>query len=138
VAVLHLRNLFCVTRPWVRRWLSIRAFALHLSMVVWTAGCGVAAWWQVGRAEQGNQFSYLYAIEWPVFGIAGIFCWWAMLHTDDRDREERDTRRAELDRVRAASHTARRDRSAEDPELAAYNDQLAALAASGRRKTWRR
>lgn len=105
---------------------------------MWIAGCGAATWWQVGRAEQGNQFSYLYAFEWPVFAVAGAFCWWAMLHTDPATPEERTERRHQIERVRLAAAEERRDRDHEDPELAAYNDHLAALAASGKRKAWRR
>ncbi len=68
------------------RWLSPRSLVLHLALVVWVVGCVVAAWWQVGRAIQGNQYSYLYAVEWPVFAVAGIFGWWALLHTEPVSR----------------------------------------------------
>lgn len=106
-------------------------------MVVWVSGCAVAAWWQVGRAAQGNQFSYLYAVEWPVFAVAGAFCWWALLHTDASDPDVKVQRRALAERARAQAHVAMRNRDEEDEELAAYNDHLAALAAEGRRKGWR-
>jgi hypothetical protein len=120
-----------------RRWLSLRGLALHASLLVWVTGCSAAAWWQVDRAMEGNQYSYLYAIEWPVFAIAGVFGWWALLHTDPATAEARETRRAHEQQLRAAAQAARRDRVAEGPELAAYNDHLAALASSGKRKSWR-
>ncbi len=120
-----------------QRWWTPRAILLHLATIVWVAGCAIATWWQVGRAASGNQFSYLYAIEWPVFAGAGAFCWWALVHTDPASPEQRAQRARELERVRMAA-ASRRDRGAEDPELSAYNDHLAALAASGRRKAWRR
>jgi len=119
------------------RWLSARSLSLHLLLVVWVAGCVLAAWWQVGRAIQGNQYSYLYAVEWPVFAVAGVFGWWALLHTEPASAEARAERRAHELRLRAAAQEARRDRVSEDPELAAYNDHLAELAASDRRKSWR-
>jgi hypothetical protein len=111
-------------------------------MVVWVVGCAVAAWWQVGRAMQGNQYSYLYSVEWPVFGGSGIFCWWAMLHSDRAESSGGGEaasvrRRANVERERADTHLALRDREHEDAELAAYNDHLAHLAASGKRKGWR-
>lgn len=96
----------------------------------------VATWWQVGRAVGGNQYSYLYAVEWPVFAVAGVFGWWALLHTEPASDEARAERRAEETRLRAEA-AARRDRGAEDEALAAYNDHLAQLAADGRRKGWR-
>jgi hypothetical protein len=119
------------------RWLSPRSLSLHLLLVVWVAGCSLAAWWQVGRAIQGNQYSYLYAVEWPVFAIAGIFGWWALLHTEPASAEAREERRAHEQQLRAAAQAEKRDRAREDPELAAYNDHLAELASSNRHKGWR-
>lgn len=119
------------------RWLSPRSLALHLALVVWFVGCSLAAWWQVERALGGNQYSYLYAVEWPVFAFAGIFGWWALLHTAPPSEEAREERRAHELQLRAQAQSQRRDREVEDPELAAYNDHLAELAASDRRKGWR-
>jgi hypothetical protein len=120
------------------RWLSPRALLLHLIGAAWVAGCVLAADWQVGRAIQGNEFSYLYAIEWPVFAVAGIVGWWALVHTDPASSEERSARRAAEAALGERAHVARRDRAVEDAELAAYNDHLAELAASNRPKGWRR
>lgn len=119
------------------RWWSPRSLALHVALLAWVAGCLAAAWWQVHRAMAGNEYSYLYAIEWPVFAIAGVFGWWALLHTEPATPEAAAERRALEERERAAAQAQRRDRAVEDPELAAYNDHLASLAASGRRKSWR-
>ena len=82
-------------------------------------------------------FSYLYAIEWPVFAVAGIMGWWALVHTDPTSSEERAARRSAEAALRARAHVARRDRAVEDDELAAYNDHLAVLAAN-KPKGWRR
>ncbi|HEV3213915.1 MAG TPA: hypothetical protein VGZ03_11025 [Acidimicrobiales bacterium] len=120
------------------RWLSPRSLGLHVLLVTWVVGCSLAAWWQVGRAIGGNQFSYLYAVEWPVFAIAGVFGWWALLHTEPATAEAREARRAHEAQLRAAAQADRRDRANEDPELAAYNDHLAELASTARRKGWRR
>ena len=132
------------------RWLSRRAVSLHLAVLVFVPGCAVAAWWQINRAADGNQLSYLYSVMWPAFGILGLYFWWMLIHTDY------DTRRAQ---GHAAPGTAgRRGPTArdghlagaghhraggaglaaadEDPELAAYNARLAELAAQGP-KTWR-
>jgi hypothetical protein len=126
-----------VEKRGVQRWLSPRALGLHAATLAWVTGCALAAWWQVGRAIQGNQFSYLYAVEWPVFGGAGIFFWWAMLHSERADDEERH-RSTVVERERMTSRLALRSREQEDPELAAYNDYLADLAVEGKRKGWSR
>ncbi len=64
------------------RWLSKRTVPLHLAALVFVPGCAVAAWWQVTRAEDGNQLSYVYMVMWPVFGLLGLLFWWMLLHTD--------------------------------------------------------
>ena len=45
-------------------------------------GCAVAAWWQINRAADGNQLSYLYSVMWPAFGVLGLYFWWMLIHTD--------------------------------------------------------
>jgi DNA-binding transcriptional regulator of glucitol operon len=121
------------------RWLSRRALALHLAVVVWVPGCLAAGWWQVTRALDGNGLSYLYSVEWPVFALVGIWMWWSLIHTDPETVGVRAQRRMQLARAKAgiAPAAAERHREDEDPELAAYNDRLAELAAQDRPKTWR-
>jgi hypothetical protein len=133
------------------RWLSRRALILHLALVVWFPGCLVAFWWQVHRAFDGNALSYLYSVEWPAFAVAGVWVWWQLVHTDPgavgRLGQERIA--AAASPVTPVGGTAgdastggagpgpRRRPESEDPELAAYNDRLARLAAEGP-KGWRR
>ena len=134
-----------------QRWLSGRAISLHVAVLVFVPGCALAAWWQINRAQDGNQLSYLYSVMWPVFGILGLFFWWMLIHTDYENVGLKGTRR----RTQAAAATrasgeatsrspaivdseAPAATAAEvDPELAAYNARLAELAAQGP-KTWRR
>jgi hypothetical protein len=132
------------------RWLSKRAVSLHVAVLVFVPGCAVAAWWQINRAESGNQLSYLYSVMWPVFGILGLYFWWMLLHTDYDTVGLKGMRRqqeaAAIDDPGAvADHdpTTPTPASApaaalavEDPELAAYNARLAELASKGP-KTWR-
>src|ERR1700691_2707807 len=135
------------------RWLSKRALSLHLAVLVFVPGCAVAAWWQIHRAEDGNQLSYLYSVMWPAFGILGVYFWWMLLHTDYDTVGLKGMRRqqeaAALDdpgTVAPATPgpdtqqpTASAQAAAfavEDPELAAYNARLAELASQGP-KTWR-
>jgi len=146
------------------RWLSKRAVSLHVAVLVFVPGCAVAAWWQVSRAEDGNQLSYLYSVMWPVFGLLAIFFWWMLIHTDydtvglkgmqhrqavelaEADgsagaADQADAPEGPPDRPDPAAASspaaARAPFSADDdPELAAYNARLAELAAKGA-KTWR-
>ena len=134
------------------RWFSRRAITLHLAVLVFVPGCAVAAWWQINRAEDGNQLSYLYSVMWPVFGILAIVFWWVLVHTDYETVGLKGTRRlagpeevASAARVSSSSSITPANAAGEpapvvtedeDPELAAYNARLAELAAKGP-KTWR-
>ncbi len=135
------------------RWLSKRAVLLHVAVLVFVPGCAVAAWWQINRAADGNQLSYLYSVMWPAFGVLGVVFWWVLIHTDYETVGLKGLRRQEEQARTASQHvevageatspvTAGTDPEApapsadEDPELAAYNARLGALAEKGP-KTWR-
>ena len=128
------------------RWLSGRAVSLHAAVLVFVPGCAVAAWWQVNRAQDGNQLSYFYSAMWPVFGVLGLYFWWMLVHTDYDTVGLKGMRRQQgapegvaaspapppvVTEAPAAASAAE-----EDPELAAYNARLAELSAKGP-KTWR-
>jgi len=134
------------------RWLSRRAVSLHLAVFVFVPGCAVAAWWQINRAADGNQLSYLYSVMWPAFGLLGLYFWWMLIHTDYDSVGLKGMLRQQAagsgdmgapqgpgvptpvaDTLAA---TAPPVSDVEDPELAAYNKRLAQLAAQGP-KTWR-
>jgi hypothetical protein len=114
------------------RWLTLRTVALTVLAVGWVTGCVLAAVWQVGRAEQGNTFSYLYSVEWPALAAVGVWCWWLQMRTTPASRAARDAQRDEVERTASLSFARRRDRAHEDPELSAYNDYLEQLAAQDR------
>jgi len=118
-----------------RHWYSGKALLLHLAVVTVVSLCLLAGWWQVDRARSGNLLSYGYAVEWPVFAVvAGIF-WWQLVHDQANDPGSKGPRHAPL---RAGPPRGpRRRRDQESPQLRAYNDDLSALAAKGRPKTWR-
>ena len=84
------------------KWFGPRALGLHVALIAWLAMCAAAAWWQVGRAVQGNSLSFMYAIEWPVFGVLGVLGWFALLNMETvtahkeaarREYEEKHARR---------------------------------------------
>jgi hypothetical protein len=124
------------------RWLSRRAFALHLFVILFVPGCGAAAWWQITRATDGNGLSYLYAVEWPIFALLGVYFWWMFIHTDydavglkGMRNSERQTPTAPAQPQPVAAPPPAFNVE-DDPELAAYNARLAALSTQGA-KTWR-
>jgi DNA-binding transcriptional regulator of glucitol operon len=83
-------------------------------------------------ALAGDNLGWLYSIEWPVFGVFGIIVWWNLIHDDP---EQVGAKAVRMGHARAARSTDR-DQGAtarpsqESPALKAYNDYLAALAAS--------
>lgn len=146
----------------VVRWFSRRSLLLHLAVVVWVPGCGVAAWWQVTVAMSGDALGWLYAVEWPVFAVLGVLGWWQLVHDDPATVEERRRQRrraaaagtaapggvaasgetqdaAEEQQPALSVDNVEAIRAAEDADeqLAAYNHYLASLAATGGRKRWR-
>jgi hypothetical protein len=138
--------------------LSKRAVGLHAAVLFFVPACAAAAWWQITRATDGNGLSYLYAVEWPIFAILGVYFWWMLIHTNYdtvglrgmRNRGTPDTATPGAAAPAAAPEEALAMASAtsetsvpitpsldqEDPELAAYNARLADLAGRAP-QTWR-
>lgn len=56
------------------------AIKLHVTLALGLALCGVAFWFELGRAEGGNELSWAYVFEWPLLGIFAIYMWWRFLH----------------------------------------------------------
>jgi hypothetical protein len=52
------------------RWLAWHAFA-----VLATVGMLYLGGWQLHRAESGNELSWAYTFEWPLFAIFGMYFW---------------------------------------------------------------
>lgn len=119
------------------KYFSGRACALHFALLCWLTMSAVAAWWQVGRAIQGNSLSFLYAIEWPVIGILGVLGWYALLNLEKVTAHQEQARREYEESMRAQARAAR-DAAAEqeDPTLAAYNDHLAELSTKPKKRLW--
>lgn len=79
-----------------QRWFSRRSLLLHLAVLVVAPACGLAGWWQATRALAGNSLSWVYSIEWPIFGLIAVGCWWQLVHEDPATyRARRERARAE-------------------------------------------
>lgn len=117
------------------KYFSPRAIMLHVLVIAWVVMSAVAAWWQVGRAIQGNSLSYLYSIEWPVIGVLGVLGWYALLNMEKVTEHQEKARREYEENMRAQAQAAR-DAAAEDadPTLRAYNDHLAQLGAKSKKR----
>lgn len=111
-----------------------------MAVLVFVPACGVAAWWQITRAFDGNGLSYLYSIEWPIFAVLAVYFWWLFIHTDYENAGLKGTQKKLAAAAQAAPATPQdvvlHEADSSDPELAAYNARLAALSAHGP-KTWR-
>jgi hypothetical protein len=62
------------------RWLSWRALRLHLALLIMVPGCFAAGWFELTRAQAGNELSWVYVFEWPFFGGFAIYLWWRLLY----------------------------------------------------------
>jgi hypothetical protein len=83
-----------VKERWTVRWFRRRALLYHAIVLVVTPGCLVAGDWQVHRAAQGNELSYAYAVEWPIFAGIAVIGWWQLIHEDPAHVESRKIERA--------------------------------------------
>ncbi len=56
------------------------AIKLHVTLVLGLALCAAAFWFELGRAEGGNELSWAYVFEWPLLGLFAVYMWWRFLH----------------------------------------------------------
>jgi hypothetical protein len=59
---------------------GVDAIKLHLTLLAGLTLCALAFWFELGRAERGNNLSWAYVFEWPLLAIFGIYMWWSFLH----------------------------------------------------------
>jgi DNA-binding transcriptional regulator of glucitol operon len=134
----------------------VRRLILSPRWVVWhvltlgaMATCGwLAAWqWQRAGSAMGSALNVGYGLQWPLFAVFFAVMWWRMLRMEAAKLEEAAPAADEpvarpLQEPRTATATAPdapspfgprpRDAApppADDPELVAYNQMLAELAA---------
>jgi DNA-binding transcriptional regulator of glucitol operon len=119
------------------KYFSPRAIGLHVAVILWVLLSASAAWWQVGRAIQGNSLSFLYSIEWPVIGVLGVLGWFAMLNMEKVTALQQKARLEYEEKMRTEAQAARSvAEESDDPSLAAYNDHLAELSHAPKKRLW--
>jgi hypothetical protein len=67
------------------RWLSGRSLLLHATLLIVGGGCLYAGWFELSRAWSGNELSWVYVFEWPLFAAFAVVIWWRSLHEDTAD-----------------------------------------------------
>jgi len=121
-----------VRRFFTPGWLGLHALAITLFAAFLAFG-----WWQFDRAQQGNDRSWAYVFEWPIFAIFVLVMWIKMM------RDELDDARKGSDRTpkvieEPVEAVVKRDiirrQEEEDPQLAAYNRYLARLNSETHRR----
>ncbi len=118
----------------VRRFLTPGWLGLHALAIALCASFLGFGWWQYDRAQAGNDRSWAYTFEWPIFAVFVIVMWVKMV------RDERDGVPPEAPRVieepaeAAVKREIIRRQEEEDPALAAYNRYLARLNSESHRR----
>ncbi len=56
------------------------AVKLHITLVVGLSLCVAAFIFEVKRALGGNELSWAYVFEWPLFAVFAVYMWWTTLH----------------------------------------------------------
>ncbi len=80
-------------RPRVR---GSEAVRLHVLAALGVLLCSGAFWFELRRAEGGNELSWAYVFEWPLLAVFVVYMWWKFLHPEDATehaRQEASTRR---------------------------------------------
>ncbi len=80
--------------------------------------CTGAFWFELHRAEGGNELSWAYVFEWPLLAVFVVYMWWKFLHPEG----------ASPDATQGARDKGgeRRVRSMAPQESAQYDAMLAA------------
>ncbi|MGH8967280.1 MAG: hypothetical protein ACRDXB_18405 [Actinomycetes bacterium] len=114
----------------MRRFLTPGWIGLHaLALVLCGAFLGFG-WWQYDRAQGGNDRSWAYTFEWPIFALFVIVMWVKMIR-DERSGTAPAPKVIEEPAEAEVKREIIRLQEEEDPALAAYNRYLARLHSQG-------
>ncbi|MEO7069380.1 MAG: hypothetical protein ABI131_02700 [Nostocoides sp.] len=86
--------------------------------------CVLAGGFELWRALQGNELSWVYAAEWPLIGGYAVVIWRRLVHEQAGASRPRSATPARTDAAPLAGPPA------DDPGLRAWQDYLARLHAS--------
>lgn len=119
----------------MRRFLTPGWLGLHALAVALCSAFLVFGWWQLSRAQEGNDRSWAYVFEWPVFAVFVIVMWVKMIRDElnDDGTGTAPAVPAEPAEPPATAEIIRRHEE-QDEDLAAYNRYLARLNAEPHRR----
>jgi hypothetical protein len=101
------------------------AVKLHLTLALGLVVCVGAFVIEMFRAVGGNELSWCYVFEWPIFAIFAVYMWWNLLHG-------RDSRPRAGGRTKPAAAGAKPAHAGDaDPDLEAWNRYLRELDEAG-------
>jgi hypothetical protein len=89
-----------------------------LPLLIGVPGCLAAGWFELTRALDGRMVAWVYAFEWPLYAVLGVFMWWRIWH------------RPRAEGVRVPEQPAQAGPPVEDRELVAWQRYLAQLQAA--------
>ncbi len=90
----------------VRRYLTPRCMGMHLTLLVLLPAFAWLTWWQLHRALAGNELSWAYTFEWPLFAGYAIYVWWQLIHDQPTAVSRRSSGQASRERTGAGSGLA--------------------------------
>ena len=108
-----------------RRWKDI--LTLHLPLVLVLALCTYATINQLGRAQEGIQRSWAYAIQWPIIGLFAIVIWNRYRKHGNLTRWFTDRYRSRVEAYRAEAEAAESVEAPPDPDAEAWDAYVADL-----------
>ena len=117
----------------VRRFLTPGWLALHVLAIVLCGAFLGFGWWQFDRAQAGNDRSWAYTFEWPIFALFVVVMWVKMIR-DERAGTAPAPKEIEEPAEAEVKREIIRRQEEEDPALAAYNRYLARLNSGGARR----
>ena len=59
------------------------ALRIHLGLAFCLLICIPAGVFELSRALGGNNLSWAYVFEWPIFAVFAVYMWWNLLHGQD-------------------------------------------------------
>jgi|SRR5579883_572998 len=68
---------------------SRRALLLHAILAVVVPAFSLLCAWQVRRALSGNELSWAYVFEWPLFAGYAVYLWWRLVREIGVEGDER-------------------------------------------------
>jgi hypothetical protein len=66
----------------MRKYLTRRCVGLHAVVLVLVPAFLLAGWWQYRVALGGNELSWVYTVEWPLFAVYAVYIWWKLIHDE--------------------------------------------------------